>query len=188
LWDQEKEAKTIKFDTLEKHKLSQEELKSYGMQITNQRKKIRKEALAVDEKESQGPGDDPEVSTALAQRIKKGYFSTKKRTYEQMVREEESEVPEGLQRKKKTNQRLDISERLDIAYKGIVNSESQADLAKEYRVSQAVISLVVTSAKKQPEVGREALEKQHELESKMINITQEINQLNLEDKELMTSD
>ena len=56
----------IKFDTLEKHKLSQEELKSYGVQITNQRKKIRKEALAVDEKESQMPGEDPEVSTALA--------------------------------------------------------------------------------------------------------------------------
>ena len=104
-----------------------------------------------------------------------------------MVREEETEVPEGLRRKKKTNQRLDLSERLDVAYKSIVNRESQADLAKEYQVSQAVISLVVTSAKKQPEAGRKALEKQHELESKMINITQGINQLNLEDKELMTS-
>jgi hypothetical protein len=38
------------------------------------------------------------------------------------------------------------------------------DLAKEFKLSQAAISSVVTKAKKKPEIVREALDKQHELE------------------------
>jgi hypothetical protein len=187
IYDPEEAYKDIMFDSIEDHMPSREELKNYGVLITNWRKKIRKEALAADEKESQGPGEDPEVSTALANKIKKGFHSIKKRTFEQMMKEQPTEVPVGLRRKTKSIPRLDLSKKLDIAYKSIVKRERWADLAKEFHVSQAVISNVVTKAKKKPEIVREALGKQHELESQMIKLTQEINQLNLEKTSLETS-
>jgi DNA-binding transcriptional regulator LsrR (DeoR family) len=76
-----------------------------------------------------------------------------------MMQEKATEVPVGLRRKTKSIPRLDLSKRLDIAYKSIINHVSQADLAKEFEVSQAVISNVVTKAKKKPELIREALDK-----------------------------
>jgi hypothetical protein len=76
-----------------------------------------------------------------------------------MMREEVPEVPVALRRKTKSIPRLDLSKKLDIAYKSIINKESQVDLAKEFKVSLAVISNVVTEAKKKPEVVREALDK-----------------------------
>jgi hypothetical protein len=41
-----------------------------------------------------------------------------------MMREEMTEVPDGLRRKTKTTPRLDLSMKLDIAYKSIINRES----------------------------------------------------------------
>jgi hypothetical protein len=67
-----------------------------------------------------------------------------------MMREDVPEVPVGLRRKTKSIPRLDLNKKLDIAYKCIINKESQGDLAKEFNVSQAAISNVVI---------REALDK-----------------------------
>jgi hypothetical protein len=57
----------------------------------------------------------------------------------------------------------------------MIGYERHADLAKEFRVSISTISKIVSESKKKPEVLREALTHQHEKESLMLKLTQEIN-------------
>ena len=46
---------------------------------------------------------------------------------------------------------LSLEQKLDITHRAILGCESQVDLAKEFRVSQVVISRLVTKVRKKPE-------------------------------------
>ena len=61
------------------------------------------------------------------------------------------EVPPGQrQRRFRTARALSIEQKLDIAHRAIVGCEGQAELAKEFRVTQVVVSLLVSKVRKQP--------------------------------------
>ena len=58
-------------------------------------------------------------------------------------------------RKKRKHRTLNGPQIIDIVYKALILKEKQYDLAKEYRVSQALISIYINKAKRSPEVLRE---------------------------------
>ena len=61
------------------------------------------------------------------------------------------DVPPGLrQRRFSAGRALTIEQKLDIVHRAIVDCEAQVDLAKEYRVSQVVVSLLVCTVRKKP--------------------------------------
>jgi hypothetical protein len=54
-------------------------LKDTGIKITNQRRKLRDLALALDLKDGNMKQELPEITTALASKIQKGFHTTKRR-------------------------------------------------------------------------------------------------------------
>ena len=69
-------------------------------------------------------------------------------------------TPVGLRRRGKKPPKLSTQQMLEIADRVIRGCEAQVDLAKEYRISTARISTVVTQVRKHPEVIRERIEKE----------------------------
>ena len=53
-------------------------------------------------------------------------------------------VPLGLKRKKRKCHPLSLDEKLDMVHRAIVDCEAQIDLAKDFRVSQRVVSALVS--------------------------------------------
>ena len=62
------------------------------------------------------------------------------------------DVAPGLRhRRLRAGRALHLEDKLDIAHRAIVGCEAQKDLAKEYRVSQVVVSLLICQVRKKPE-------------------------------------
>ena len=68
----------------------------------------------------------------------------------------------GARYLKRKREPLDFRKKLDIAHKVLVGKLFQADVAKEYGVSQGVVSQIITKIKKDPEKLSELLSRQHE--------------------------
>ena len=66
--------------------------------------------------------------------------------------EEVEDICAGLRCKRRRQRRLSLEEKVDIAYRAIVMCESQKDLAIEYRVSQVVVSVLVSKVRKKPKL------------------------------------
>ena len=58
-------------------------------------------------------------------------------------------------RKKRKHRTTNGPQNIDIIYKALILKEKQYDLAKEYRVSQSLVSIYINKAKRCPEVLRE---------------------------------
>ena len=59
---------------------------------------------------------------------------------------------------------------MDIVHRAIVSRECQKDLAKEYRVSQVVISVLVTKVRRQPTFLRELRAEAEEKEEQRLRL------------------
>jgi Trp operon repressor len=68
-------------------------------------------------------------------------------------------TPPGLRQRRARHSRLSLDEKMTIVNRIVIGLESQTDLAKEYRVSKAAISVMLKSIKKTPEAIREAIHK-----------------------------
>jgi hypothetical protein len=68
----------FKNDALDDHSIDEKALKAIAVKATIQRRRIRDQALAADSKISGGNIKPSEISTSLAQKIVKGYHSSKK--------------------------------------------------------------------------------------------------------------
>ena len=79
-----------------------------------------------------------------------------------------------LRRKSKERGPLDISQKLDIAHRVIVDRDNQAELAKEFRVSKGYISMISSKVREKPEVMREAFHRNNEKVSQFMKMTSEI--------------
>ena len=77
---------------------------------------------------------------AIAQKIKKGYHRTRGQKYDGSYKELIEPTPALLRKGSKKSARLEVNERLDIAFKAIIQQERMSDLACEYSVTQARIS------------------------------------------------
>ena len=72
------------------------------------------------------------------------------------------EVPLGLKRRGRKPKTLGLNQKLEIVHRVLVGGESQSDLAKDFRVSQSLISNLVTKVRKKPELLRELISKRAE--------------------------
>ena len=57
---------------------------------------------------------------------------------------------------------LTITERIDIVHRVLIGHEKHAELAREHRVTAAVIGMVMTKARRNPKFLRALLEKRDE--------------------------
>ena len=57
---------------------------------------------------------------------------------------------------------LTIAERIDIAHRVLIGHEMHAELAREYRVTAAVINMVISKARRNPTFLKALLEKRDE--------------------------
>jgi hypothetical protein len=120
--------------------MDEQTLMAAAVKMTIHRRKIRTQALEADRRETAQIMNDPEVSTSLASRIMKGYHSQKKLSSINSLSETFEETPIGQRKQRKRKAKIGVSEKLDIGYRVIMMKESQADLAKEFCVSRALIS------------------------------------------------
>jgi hypothetical protein len=73
--------------------------------------------------------------TQLAQKIHKGYHRTRMRKFDCSKKEFVEKTPPGSKRKSKGRKKLDLSDKLAIAQKVVIDLETQADVARNYQVS-----------------------------------------------------
>ena len=60
-----------------------------------------------------------------------------------------------MRRRRRSAKPLSLEQKLDIAHRAIVGGEVQMDLAKEFRVSQKVVSVLVNRVRKKPQFLRD---------------------------------
>ena len=69
---------------------------------------------------------------AIAEKIRKGYHRTRGLKYDGSHKELIEPIPALLRKKSKKSARLQVHEKLDIAFKAIIQQERMLDLACEY--------------------------------------------------------
>ena len=93
-------------------------------------------------------------------------MGAKKRSRAEARRRGQSELPEepplGLKRRRRRAKPLDLDQKLRIVERVIIGGESQTDLAKDYRLSPAAVSNLITKVRKKPELLRELITQRSE--------------------------
>ena len=67
-----------------------------------------------------------------------------------------------MRRRRRKTRQLSLDQKLDVVHRALVGREAQMELAREFRVSQAVVSLLVTKVRKRPEFLRELVSERTE--------------------------
>ena len=147
---------------VEDFSLSREQLLQWAIKCTKLREKIREEALYAEKVSSGNAKKGEELISLIATRIEKGYHRTKKIRLRHFQEDAPEPTPPSIRKKLKHRAKLETKEKLDIAYRVIKENELIADLAKEFRVSQARVSQIVSQARKKPEVLAENINKDAE--------------------------
>ena len=118
----------------EQFKLSENNLKNYGITITKLRRRFQKEAMVA---------ADPELypNVMAEQEIKALSKIIKQRGEVKDIKNEMSSLPDfkevipiGMRRKSKRRGQLSLQEKVSIAHQVLVQFHHQKDVAKEYRV------------------------------------------------------
>ena len=106
---------------------------------------------------------------ALAAQVSRQHYplmGAKKRSRAEARRRGQSELPKepplGLKRRRRRAKPLDLDQKLRIVERVIIGGESQSDLAKDYRLSPAAVSNLITKVRKKPELLRELITQRSE--------------------------
>lgn len=81
-------------------------------------------------------------------------------------------MPPGLRHRRRSTKPLSLEQKLDIAYRVIVSGELQIDLAKEFRVSQTVVSLLIRKVRKKPELLRDLISEKNEKQLRDLRVVE----------------
>ena len=126
--------------SLETYRLGEKRLRTLGVEVSKVREKLREAALLCDKSYAFEQGKDIHVVSSLAKRMRRGEYrdgATKNR----LLRPDFNErVAIGERRVSRKRKPLSINDRISIVHKMMVQFEKQADVAKEYRVSQQVVA------------------------------------------------
>ena len=147
-FDPEAYAKGLKNKSLDDFRFSESRLRDYVKKVTKMRKGIRDQIVLVGVGNKDASGQPKALPSAILQRIQKGYFNSEQRRRYQPDPRDIEETPIGSRRRDKKRVVLDLSSRLSITHRVLVGKESQAELAKEYRVSPVFVSLLISKMKK----------------------------------------
>ena len=106
---------------------------------------------------------------ALADQVSRNHYPLKgsqKRSRLEALRKGQIELPEevplGLKRRGKKPKTIGLDQKLQILERVLIDGESQSDVAKDFRVSQPLVSNLITKVRKKPELMRELISKRAE--------------------------
>ena len=100
----------------------------------------------------------------LAAQVSRQHYplgGAKKRSRAEARRQGQSELPDetplDLKRRRRRAKPLDLDQKLRIVERVIIDGECQGDVAKDYRLSPAAVSSLITKVRKKPELLRELI-------------------------------
>ncbi len=137
--------------SLEKFKLSNNRLKTIGVQVTKLREVIRREV------ERDHIHQAVEQQTSLKEVQKLGSKSKRSHTTRELVLKREmvpdlpKTVPPGSRRRSRKHNPISTHKKIQIVHKALVCKELHGSIAKEHRVSIATVSRLACKAKRKKE-------------------------------------
>ena len=97
-------------------------------------------------------------------------------------------VPSIVRKKGKKRPKLTNQDKIAIIHKVLIEHVPALEIAKEYRISYAYVSLLASKAKKTPDFLREVISVEEEKNSTKCRVVDFIDKLNDQNEDLMTVD
>ena len=129
--------------TLEEFALTHEELKTQAETVSRIRDRITETARRAEAHSNEGLEEAQIVVSNLAKRLKRWNKLTRLHRNPVTTNDFKDPIAPGLRRRQKSRAKVTFEEKLAIAHRVLVEHEFQKDVAKEYRVSIALVSSIV---------------------------------------------
>ena len=134
--------------TMDLYRLGEKRLKTLGIEVSKLREKLREAAMKRDKDVAFEQGKDIHEVSTLAKRIRRGEYNDGAIQKQLLKPDFNERIPMGQRRRSRKRGPLSINDRVDIVYRMLIKFEKQAEVAREYRVSQQVVASLVHKAKK----------------------------------------
>ena len=132
-------------------------VEKYAKQITELREALRSRAAAVAREPYQLKFFEEKELDELSKRVSRDHYPVQGLKERQKRPELQSDTPPGLRRHIKKSKPLSLDQKLELVHRAIVDGETNKDLAKDFRVSQQVVSLLVSKVRKKPSMLSELI-------------------------------
>ena len=142
--------------------LGEDELMQWAIVCTQLRSSFRNSAFGSVVMDKGREIDEDGRIARLAAAIEKRELSDYNRLFKKLKSAFQEETPVGRRRRGKKPPKISTSQKLEIADRVVRGCEAQADLAKEFRISQSRVCNIVAELKKRPEVIREQISQESE--------------------------
>ena len=149
--------------------LPEAQVLEFARKISGLREQLRQSAATVASQPDQLQFYEEKELQALATQVSREHYplvGAKKRSRAEARRQGQSELPQetppGLKRRRRRAKPLDLDQKLRIVERVIIDCESQADVAKDYRISAAAICILIAKVRKKPELLRELISQRSE--------------------------
>ena len=163
--------------TMAQYKLSDEELRNNAITISKLRWRVKKEASQLEQRAPAELEDGIKEVEGLDKEAKRrGHSKTSLDTPESLP-DFKMEVPIGCRKRRRRRGTLTLANKVDIAHQVLVQLHMQKEVAKQYRVSQCVVSAIITKAKKSPDFLQALHEKEVDQKEKKAQVTGIINDM-----------
>ena len=150
---------------LEDYIIDPEQLKSLGTRLTKLRKALRDLALEKHRQDALWLEEDINDVTVLAEKMQRGYFKSQKHLEDAYFRDFVEDTPAMSRHLSRKRRLLTVQEKIHAVHKVLVLMESRKDVAKEMRVSAAVVTKLVREFKKDGHL-QQLIEKEEQAEVK----------------------
>ena len=150
---------------LEDYIIDPEQLKSLGTRLTKLRKALRDLALEKHRQDALWLEEDINDVTVLAEKMQRGYFKGQKYLKDAYFRDFVEDTPAMSRHLSRKRRSLTVQEKIHAVHKVLVLMESRKDVAKEMRVSAAVVTKLVREFKKEGHL-QQLIEKEEQAEVK----------------------
>ena len=150
---------------LEDYIIDPEQLKSLGTRLTKLRKALRDLALEKHRQDALWLEEDINDVTVLAEKMQRGYFKGQKHLKDAYFRDFVEDTPAMSRHLSRKRRLLTVQEKVHAVHKVLVLMESRKDVAKEMRVSAAVVTKLVREFKKEGHL-QQLIEKEEQAEVK----------------------
>ena len=125
---------------MENYRLGEKRLRTLGIEVSKARERLREAALQCDKSYAFEQGKDIHDVSSLAKRMRRGEYRDGASKKQLLKPDFNESVAIGERRFSRKRKPLSISDKISIVHKMMVQFEKQADVAKEYRVSQQVVA------------------------------------------------
>ena len=163
---------------MDSYAIGEKRLRSFGIEVSKLREDLRKVALHQAKKEAQDQEQDIMDISRLARRISRGEFRDNALEKQQLKPDFDQSVAISSRQRSKRRGPLSTSEKVAIVYSMLISFEKQAEVAREYRVSQQVIAHLMMKAKKNKQFLQELFDKRDGVANRRELIKGHVEELN----------